>query len=109
MVPEYHDNNRVVLIINTSRAGIARGLNQIIAECDTDILVTVDADIKIVNRNFLGRLTKPVLDGRADLTSCSIWEIAPESYIAKILNTSMRLKEVLFRVFKKGNNIKCLK
>ncbi len=98
-------DKRVILIDNIKRAGIARGLNQIIKSSDTDILVTLDADIKIVNRHFLKRLIKPILESRAELTSSSIKEVLPESKIANILNTSMRLKDVLFKTFKHGNNI----
>lgn len=98
-------DNRVILINNKTRCGIARGLNQIIAKCDSEILVTLDADIKIVNKNFLSRLVKPIMENRADLTSSSIREILPESKMARVLNTSMRLKEILFKVFKNGNNI----
>ncbi len=98
-------DKRVVFINNKKREGIARGLNQIMKNSDSEILVTLDADIKIVNRNFLRRLITPIIDGAADLTSSSIKEIVPESKVANILNTSMRLKEVLFKVFKKGNNI----
>jgi glycosyltransferase involved in cell wall biosynthesis len=98
-------DQRVLVIENKDRKGIARGLNQIIENADSDTLVTLDADVRLNNRNFLKKLIHPVIEENADLTSSSIKEILPETYIARVLNTSMKLKEVLFKVFKNGNNI----
>lgn len=96
---------RVIVLVNKDRKGIARGLNQIIKNTSSDILVTLDGDIKIGKRNFISKLISPIRTMDADLTSSSIREIMPETYISKVLNISMKLKEVLFKVFKDGNNI----
>jgi len=98
-------DERLTVLSNPSRKGIARGLNQIIQKTNSDILVTLDGDIKITKRNFLSRLVRPILLKEADLTSSAIEEVIPESRIARILYTSMRLKTVLFGTFKGGNNI----
>lgn len=98
-------NKKVVTIQNKDRKGIARGLNQIVQNCKSDILVTLDADIDIKDSLFLEKLIKPILNNNADLTSSAIAENFPKTFYGKILLVSMALKDVLFSVFKNGNNI----
>jgi glycosyltransferase involved in cell wall biosynthesis len=98
-------NPKVTVIANPDRRGIARGLNQIILKTKGDVLVTLDGDIAIHDSTFIKKLTGPIISGSADLTSSAIAEKLPASFYGKIVFVSMLLKEVLFGVFKKGNNV----
>lgn len=99
---------RIKLILNKDRKGIARGLNQIIAYAKGEILVTIDADVRILDHGFLKKLILPIVKGEADLTSAAIKALPPKTTLAKILFNSMELKSVLFRFLNNGNNIyKC--
>jgi glycosyltransferase involved in cell wall biosynthesis len=100
-------NNKVSAIANKKRAGIARGLNQIIKMSKSDILVTLDADIKIQDRLFIKRLISPIMNEGVDLTSSAISTISPKKRfsLAEVLNISMLIKKNVFAIFKNGENI----
>lgn len=97
-------DERLIVIENKSRRGIARGLNQIISRSSADILVTLDGDIAINSNNFLSELVNPIVEGQADLTSSEIMELPGKSPVAKSLAFSMGIKRTLFG-FNKGQNI----
>lgn len=105
VVKSFQDRRIVVIDNRGKRQGIARGLNQIISRANGDILVVFDADVRLVGKEFLQSLVEPILERKADLTSSLIREIPPRNFLARTLLVSMRLKEVLFRVFKSGNNV----
>lgn len=98
-------NKRVIVIDNSDRKGIARGLNQIIENTDSEILVTLDADIKIKDIHFIEKLIKPILVSGADLTSSAISELEPQSWVSKALAVSMKIKEEIFHSISNGNNL----
>jgi len=93
------------VIDNKNRKGIARGLNQIINKCSSDILVTLDGDIQITDKYFIEKLVSPIFIGNADLTSSTTAELPPVSKVAKALFVSMKLKRILFNSFSNGNNL----
>ncbi|OGM25942.1 hypothetical protein A2627_02340 [Candidatus Woesebacteria bacterium RIFCSPHIGHO2_01_FULL_39_28] len=105
VIKSFQDRRIIVIDNKGERQGIARGLNQIILKANGDILVTLDADIRIEDNEFLLKLIRPILQGKADLTSSAIKELVPNTRFAKILNISMVLKDVLFKVFKNGDNV----
>ncbi len=96
---------RLMVINNPTRQGIARGLNQIIKNANSDILITLDADIEIKDSDFFEQLVQPLVLLDIDLTSSSIKELDSTNYFQNILSTSIKLKDVLYTRFKKGNNI----
>jgi glycosyltransferase involved in cell wall biosynthesis len=98
-------DSRIRLITNKERKGIARGLNQLTSQAIGDILVTIDADVRILDGNFIEKLIEPIVRGRADLTSAAIKPLPPKSSFAKMLATSMGLKSALFDVIDGGNSI----
>lgn len=98
-------DSRIKLISNPTRRGIARGLNQIISQTSTDILVLLDADISLTEDNFIEKLITPLMLHQADLTSSDILPLARKNFVYRVLNTGMRLKNVLFDNYKQGNNL----
>lgn len=98
-------NSKIIIIDNKNRHGIARGLNQIINKTNSDVLVTLDADITIRSPRFIQSLISPILSDQTDLTSSAIEAIFPDTMIAKMLHTSMEFKKILFSSLRKGMNI----
>lgn len=105
VVKSFRDRRIVIIDNKGERQGIARGLNQIISRAGSDILVVFDADIRLVGKKFLQSLVEPILERKADLISSQISEITPRNFLARTLLVSMRLKEVLFGVFKNSDNV----
>lgn len=98
-------SKKIKVIDNKDRQGIARGLNQIISMTRSDILVTLDADIKIIDRDFIEKLISSILKAEADLTSSAISEIRPTHFFDKVLQTGMLLKANLFSSLANKDNI----
>lgn len=95
----------VRVIDNKSRKGQAERQNQIIKQTDSDVLVLLNADILIKDKNFLEKLILPIIKNKADLTSARIVELIPRKFLEKVLAVSMDFKRVMFESFNKGNNI----
>ncbi len=98
-------DKRIVVHGYKKRVGKSKRLNQIIEKSVSDILVLLDADTEVRDQEFIQKLIKPIVEKRAELTSSSIVELAPRSFVEEVLDVSMALKRVLFENFKKGNNL----
>lgn len=97
--------NKVKVVAGRKNIGKAARLNQIIKSAESDILVLLDADIRISDANFLSRLTCPIKDTKAEMSSAAIYENMPRSGFERALRVSMQLKSNLFCQFKNGDNI----
>jgi len=98
--------NKILKIYeNSDRMGIARGLNQIIENTSSDILVTLDADITIKDENFIQNLVDPIIKEDVDHTSSAILDIENTTYFSRIISNSMKLKEILFGIIRDGHNV----
>ncbi len=98
-------DKKVSIIDNKKRNGVAFGQNQIIQNCNSDILVLLNADIKIENPLFLSFLVLPIIKNGADLVSGNLSALKPESFMEKILAAGMLLKDFMFESYKSGRNI----
>jgi glycosyltransferase involved in cell wall biosynthesis len=91
--------------VNHKRIGLANSLNYIFNQAKTDIVVTLDADIRLQSTLFLTRLLTPILRDMADYTTSSIKEISPKSFFAASLALSMQVKRNIYQVINSGNNL----
>jgi len=98
-------NPLVKVISNKNRKGKPYRTDQIISYTKSDILVILDADTFIKDKNFLNKLIRPIILKKADLTSASIKELKPVTLMQKILAASMEFKKNIFEEYKNGNNI----
>ncbi len=98
-------DKKVNIIDNKKRNGVAFGQNQIIQNCNSDILVLLNADIKIKSSLFLSFLLSPIKKDGADLVSGNLSVLNPENFFGKILRTSAVLKNYMFENYKSGRNI----
>lgn len=98
-------NKKVHLIANSQRTGQAERQNQIIKASSGDILVLLNADIRIKDKNCIGKLVAPILSSEADLTSCDPRPMKAQDKIEKVLYTSIETKKRMFESYKEGNNV----
>ncbi len=93
----------VKLFANKDRKGLSRGLNQIISATNTEVLIILNADIRIRDLYCISRLASEILHGN-DLVSCPIVDNGAKSFMAQTLSISMLLKEQLFKNIRNGVN-----
>lgn len=98
-------DERILIIDNKERLGVARGVNQVIKDAKGDILILLDGDIRIFDKDFVSKLVMPIIKNKADLVSSAILGLQSRSQLSKILSLSMKLKSILFRTFRRGDNI----
>lgn len=98
-------NNCVSVIDNEKRQGLANAQNKIFKKSNSDILVLLNADIMIKDRNYLKKLILPIIEDKADLTCGEMEELRSPTFIGEVLNTSMKFKKAVFENYKNGNNI----
>ena len=90
---------------NSERKGKPYRLNQLIDKTKSDILVVLDADTFIKDKLFLEKLIKPIIKYEGDLTSAAVEELAPKTFIQKMLKASMDFKKFIFTGYREGNNL----
>ncbi len=93
------------VIKNKKRMGIARGLNQITHKTGSDILIVLNGDISIRNKDFLIKLAKPIIDGESDLTSCKVSELYNSNFVSRVLTLGAVYRSGVFEKYKKGMNL----
>jgi glycosyltransferase involved in cell wall biosynthesis len=96
--------SQVRLIRHKNRTGKAGAINTIFKNSETEAVVIVDADVRISDSQFIGKLTKPIFDKRADLTSADQSYTKPRGLFDSLLALNMDLKSEIFRNFQNGNN-----
>ena len=99
-----YPNPKIKLIDNSDRRGVAARQNQIIDRTSTDVLVLLDADIRIKDPKFIEKMITPIINGQADLTSSALQELPSPGLLGSALITSMKIKTHLFESWKNGNN-----
>jgi len=98
-------SKKIILINNKKRTGRAFRQNQMMRKTDSDVLVLIDADTLIKDKNFLEKISTPIISGKADLTSVTVEELPAENFLERILETSMKLKKYIFENINHGDNL----
>lgn len=93
------------LLTHPVRRGLATSLNYIFRHSSSDVLITLDADIRLPSKNFLSNLIDPIIAGQADYTTSSIKESIPRSFFAKCLAVSMQVKRSVYDQILLGHNL----
>lgn len=99
------NDERIKIIDNKNRLGQGERQNQIIKLTDTDILVLLNADIRITDNKFISKLIDPILKNNADLTSSKLTPVKPRSFFEKVLCISEEYKNSVFELKNEGNNL----
>ncbi len=95
----------VVAIDNSERTGLGPRLNQLCRMADTDILILLNADISIEDEYFLERLVAPITQNQADLVSCRMQPLHPETFVERSLAAGFAVKDAAFEAWHGGNNV----
>ena len=95
----------VVVIDNKIRQGKPRMLNQILKKTQADILVLLDADVRMPDKHCIQTLIEPIISRDQDLTSARVEEIGAANNTEKMLMMSMQMKRWIYEHYDKGNNI----
>lgn len=98
-------SKKIVVFDNNKRKGRAFRQNQIMKYADSDVLVLLDADVQISDKNFLNKIVGPIVKGKADLTSVPIEELPAQNLMERMLDSSMKLKKNIYGKINSGRNI----
>lgn len=99
------NNPKIQLIKNKKRMGKSHSLNKILSNASGDILVFFDADIEIMNKSLMTKLSSFMVNGDADVAGLRILNLDPQSIFEKTLSVSMDIKRKIFETHNNGNNI----
>ncbi len=95
----------LLILSGKKRMGKAYAMNEIMKQTTSDILVLLDGDILIRDKNMIEKLIEPIRLQHADLSSSRVKEFWAKSKFEDILKVSMRLKKDIFESYNEGNNI----
>lgn len=98
-------NKHIRSVVQKKRKGLAKTLNHIFSLAQTEVLIVLNADARIRDMHFLSKLAKPVLDGKADLTSTKLVEVPSQNFFDNILSTGMIMKSQIVQSLKNGKNV----
>ena len=98
-------HKKLYLINGKRNLGKAERINQLMKIVSSEILIILDADVRIYDKYFINKMSKPLIRGDADLVSPQIDADYPKNFFEKSLWLSMLLKQKLFSSYKNGNNV----
>jgi len=99
------DFSLINLIEHEKRLGIARTANELFEKSEADILVFLNADVSVPDSGFIEKITAPIIEGGADLTSGALEEMPPKTLVEKVLWVSMDCKKNAFTNYNQGDNL----
>lgn len=98
-------NPQITLVQMKKRCGQALSQNQILKKTRSDVLVLLNADVRIASLQCIERLIAPITKSTADLVSCRVTALPPDGWFERILFISTKMKESLYESLRGGNNI----
>ncbi len=94
----------IKVIDNKKNQGVAKIQNQILKTTKSEILVLLNADIRISDNKFIQKLINPIVEGKADLTSPQLKEFNSRTFFESMLVVGHQLRHTLFTSWRNGNN-----
>ena len=99
-------DNRIILNSNKRRLGKALSQNKIMEAFSGDLLILLDADILLLDKNFISKAIEPFqLDSHFGLIGLKTMPIAGSGFFEKIINFSDQYKKAIFEKWNKGDNL----
>jgi cellulose synthase/poly-beta-1,6-N-acetylglucosamine synthase-like glycosyltransferase len=95
----------VTLHRHSKRIGKPAITNRLFTESDADILIILDADVLIGDKDFVGELIRPIISQKADLTAAKVIALPPKTLVEKVLAFSTDMKADMFAQINHGNSI----
>jgi glycosyltransferase involved in cell wall biosynthesis len=101
-------SDKIVLIKSASRLGQANAQNRIFEKSNSEILVLLNADIAIKDKNFIEKLASPIMESEnIGLTSPLVFPVKPETFFEKAIAQSHTEKNRLFKEIGSDNIYLC--
>ncbi len=104
-IVEAFKDKRIKLLANIERKGQSYRQNQIMNISKTDILVLINADIALKDKDFLEKLIKVFKSKNADLVSSNLVATYPRTFTEKVLGISQLFKNSIFEHYRFGDNL----
>lgn len=99
-----YQNRGVEVIDGKENRGQTYRQNEVLSKASSDILVLLNADLVLADKEVIYRLILPILKG-ADLSAQWAKPLKPHTFIEKVLHAGFELKYFVYSRHKKGNNI----
>lgn len=96
---------KIQLLETPRRAGLAHAQNLIVNNTNSDVLILLNADVRIKGKSFFEKMILPIMEEGADLVASSVQEAEPKTYFEKILFVSTQFKNDVYEKFENGNNV----
>ncbi len=95
-----------IKIIDTKRrVGKSQGINNLFQSFDSDIAIILDDDVRVTDREFLRKITAPIIKDKIDLVSCPMYPIKNGGIVSKSLRAGTLMKEKTIQNLRNGQNI----
>jgi phosphatidyl-myo-inositol alpha-mannosyltransferase len=98
-------DKRIIIIKGQNRQGLATALNTLFSKASSEILVVLNADTRIVDKQFIEKISSPIAFDNIDLTSSRLSNFSDNNRIQSALRFSMDLKESIFSHLRAGDNV----
>ncbi len=102
---KHYSNPHIRLIENKERKGVTAGINVIMNEAQSDILIMINADVRIKDTNFIEKITKPYIVDGIDLAAARCDAVSYVGFLEKVLWVSTHWKKDFYQSINNGNNI----
>lgn len=98
--------SNVEISTNKKRVGKSKIVSQIFdTNSNADAIVLLDADVRLLQKDVISQLVRPVFAKKADLVTAKVLELPPRNFLQKILINSMNLKRDIFDSLRNGKNL----
>lgn len=97
--------SKVVVIEDQTRKGKTARLQQIFQESHGDLIVLLDADIRIKQKNMISELTRPFAESKVVLTGGNSRPFEPHSFIEKAVFSSFQVFDSSRQWHNGGDNV----
>lgn len=99
-------SNKVELIVNKKRLGLAISQNALLTNSKSDILVLINGDVLPKNRTCVSQLIKPILKNpKVGLVGGKVIPVQAETYFSSVINYSQKQKQELFEDIAQTNPV----
>lgn len=99
-------DNRLLVVDHNKRRGALMVQNEILKIANSDILILLDADVILSNKNFVDEIIKPILkDEKIGIVGANTVSIEGRTFVEKVIVKSHEFKQNIYKQIKNGNNI----
>lgn len=98
-------DERIDLRCEPHRQGRAARHDQLLRLCQSDVFISLDADIVLPNNHTLHDLVRPVAAGEADLVACRLEALPPRSALQRVLWSGLSLRNRVAERYRQGDNV----